>query len=107
MVSFFDPTIIVPYRCVDELKSLPDSQLSLNGNQYTRFAGSFTNSGYVSPALTQSTKSDLPRELDTILPTIQEEIQHAIEQVLPHSNDWGRIDVERDLVQVRRRLLRG
>lgn len=100
MVSFFDPTIIVPYHCVDELKNLPDSQLSLNGNQFTRFAGSYTESVHVSQEMAQSIKFDLPREIDAIFPTIQQEIQQSVDEVLPLTDDWAPIDVERALAQV-------
>ncbi|KAF2728907.1 cytochrome P450, partial [Polyplosphaeria fusca] len=87
-VPFQDPTVIIPAYCIEELKNLPDTQLSTNGSMYDRFAIRWTGSGWVDKELAHSIKYDLPSEVDEFFPTIQDEIQHATNDSLPDSQTW-------------------
>jgi cytochrome P450 len=80
--------VIIPAYCIEELKNLPDSQLSPNGSMYDRFAIRWTNSGWVDKELRHSIKYDLANELDSFFSTIQEEIQCAADNSLPHIDSW-------------------
>lgn len=88
VAPFQDPTVIIPAYCIEELKNLPDSQLSTNGSMYDRFAVRWTNSGWVDKELAHSIKYDLANEVDNFFPTIQDEIQHATDNSLPFSDSW-------------------
>lgn len=100
MVPFQDPTVVIPAYCVEELKNLPDSQLSTNGSMYDRFAIRWTNSGWVDTELAHSIKYDLANEVDGFFSTIQEEIQHAAAESLPFSNTWTSLAPQQALVQI-------
>lgn len=100
MVPFQDPTVIIPAYCIEELKNLPDSQLSTNGSMYDRFAIRWAGSGWVDKELAHSIKYDLVNEVDGFFSTIQDEIQHAATQSLPLSDVWTSVPPQEALVQV-------
>ncbi|OTB04077.1 hypothetical protein M426DRAFT_166785 [Hypoxylon sp. CI-4A] len=100
MVPFQNPTVIIPAYCIEELKSLPDSQLSTNGSMHDRFAIHWTDSGWVAKELAHSIKYDLINEVDDFFPTIQEEIQCSTIQSLPLSDVWTSVPPQEALVQV-------
>ncbi|KAJ4390991.1 hypothetical protein N0V93_004590 [Gnomoniopsis smithogilvyi] len=100
VVPFRDATMIIPASCVEELKNLPDTQLSPNGSMYDRFAIKWTQSGWVSRELAHSIKYDLKNELDLFFGSIQEDIQRAATQGLPESSDWTLLEPQIALVQI-------
>ncbi|KAF2681271.1 cytochrome P450 [Lentithecium fluviatile CBS 122367] len=95
-----DPTVIIPPHCIEELKNLPDSQLSTNGSMYDRFAIRWTNSGWVDKELAHSIKYDLANDVDDFFPTIQDEIQHASDNSLPISDSWSSHGLQEVLINI-------
>jgi hypothetical protein len=102
MVPFQDPTVIVPAHCIEELKNMPEAQLSANGSMYDRFAIRWTNSGWVDKELARSIKYDLPKEMESpgFISTIQEEVQHASGQALPFSEGWTSVAPQAALIRI-------
>ncbi|KAL1856865.1 hypothetical protein Daus18300_010628 [Diaporthe australafricana] len=105
IAAFFDPTVIIPSQCVEELKNIPDTQISATGNMATRFSTSLAESGDLSKELAASVKYDLPRAVDDFFPDLQEEIQDAADRSLPSSETWERAEVQQDLVQIVGRVI--
>ncbi|KAI0886466.1 cytochrome P450 [Annulohypoxylon maeteangense] len=105
MTAFFDPTVVIPFHCVEELKNSPDAQISATGNMETRFSTKLVGSGDLSKELAASVKYDLPRGVGDFFSALQEETKLSGDQVLPHSDTWTRIEVQQDLVQIVGRVI--
>ncbi|KAI1934461.1 hypothetical protein LOZ66_005929 [Ophidiomyces ophidiicola] len=72
-----NPTVILPHSVIDEIKSLPDSHVSLNANNYRRFFGRYTLMGTPSDEFVASVKQDLTRNVGAMLPEMLEETDYA------------------------------
>lgn len=105
MAAFFDPTVIVPSQCVEELKNVPDTHISATGNMATRFSTALAESGDLSKELAASVKYDLPRAIDDFFPDLQEEIADAANRSLPCSETWTLTEIQQDLVQIVGRVI--
>lgn len=100
MVPWADPTVIIPAHCIDSLKNLPDSQLSTNGSQWDRFAVRWTESGWVGKELAHSIKYDLANEMESLLPTLQDEIHLAASNSIQAGDEWTSITLQPALVNI-------
>lgn len=62
---------------IDEVKSLPASQASIEANNYRRFFGQYTLMGLPSDEFVSSIKQDLTRSVGVLLPEMVEEASYA------------------------------
>ncbi|KAL6834288.1 cytochrome P450 [Trichoderma sp. SZMC 28015] len=72
-----DPTVILPHSVIEEVKSLPASQASIERNNYRRFFGQYTLMGIPSDEFVSSIKQDLTRHVGILLPELFEEARFA------------------------------
>ncbi|PGH15383.1 hypothetical protein AJ80_05567 [Polytolypa hystricis UAMH7299] len=72
-----NPTVILPHNVIDEIKSLPQTSVSIEANNYRRFFGRYTLMGTKSDEFVAAIKQDLTRNVDILLPEMQEETEYA------------------------------
>ena len=77
VLPLLDRTIILPHRVINEVKSLPESQASINANNYRRFLGKYTLMGTKSDEFVAAVKQDLTRQVGHIMDELIEETQYA------------------------------
>ena len=87
-----DRTVILPATVLPTLKSLPDKYLSTNGNMSRRFAVEWTGSGWVSQEFNESLKLDLTRNLNNLIPMLEDEARFSVDCRFGEDYDWKSID---------------
>jgi len=87
------PIVILPLKYINEVKSLPESKLSFNGEVYERFMGEYTGFGALNSTLIHSVKVDLTRNISKTLEMLQDEMKFAAEQNIGPCVDWTPIHV--------------
>lgn len=78
---------------MNEVKSLPESRLSFNGEIYERFMGEYTGFGTHNGTMIDSVKVDLTRNISKTLEVLQDEMKFAAEQNIGPCVDWTPIAV--------------
>ncbi|GIC87506.1 cytochrome P450 [Aspergillus udagawae] len=82
VLSLLDPTVILPHHVIDEVKSLPETRVSIEANNHRRFFGEYTLMGAKSDELVASVKQNLTRNVGALIPELIEEIAHATPTVI-------------------------
>ncbi|KIX09575.1 uncharacterized protein Z518_00655 [Rhinocladiella mackenziei CBS 650.93] len=69
--------IVLPISAVEEIKRLPESQISLRKHHYEVFQGQYTKFGTDTDELDAAIRIDLTRRVDKILLAFQDEVEYA------------------------------
>ncbi|EKG20098.1 Cytochrome P450 [Macrophomina phaseolina MS6] len=82
-------TVILSSRYTEEIKALPDSHLSFAKAVRESMAGKYCDiANRENPLAVHVIKADLTPSLPRLMPAISEEIDLALERVLPSCDDW-------------------
>ncbi|TAQ88952.1 hypothetical protein B7494_g2745 [Chlorociboria aeruginascens] len=96
------PVVIIPVKYLDQIKSLPEDQLSLDQEIYQRFLGRYTrlgayNDGHIGIT---SVKIDLTRNISKTLEVLQDEMTYAADQNICGEPQWVTITLYTQLLRV-------
>jgi len=95
------PTVILPIKYLNELKSLPESTLSFHGAFYSRFQGKYVGiSTTPNHTLVQSVKVDLTRNISHVLSMLQDEMEYAAQDAIGPCEDWTPIPIYAKLLRI-------
>ncbi|KAF4469441.1 Cytochrome P450 [Fusarium albosuccineum] len=95
-----DPRIILPNYLFQELKDLPDDQLSFRQNAYKMLNGKYTGLGKNVHPLSESVKNELTMNINITLALLQDEIQYAIEEGIGDCPDWTPVKIFGKLLRI-------
>ncbi|OQE22287.1 hypothetical protein PENSTE_c010G03232 [Penicillium steckii] len=82
VLPLLDPTVILPSNVIDEVKSLPETRVSIDANNKRRFFGQYTLMGTKSPELLSAIKQDLHRNVGSLLTEMMEETQVTTDSLI-------------------------
>ncbi|KAJ5190081.1 hypothetical protein N7491_007877 [Penicillium cf. griseofulvum] len=82
VLPLLDPTVILPSHVIDEVKSLPETQVSINANNHRRFFGQYTLMGAKSTELVSSVKQDLTRNVGSLLAEMVDETRITTDSLI-------------------------
>ncbi|KAK2026404.1 cytochrome P450 [Colletotrichum zoysiae] len=83
------PRVILPMKLHQEVIHAPESELSFAREIYEIFLGKYTHLGEPRHEVGETVRGDLTRNLTGILPPIQEEVKHAMKQMVAGGpEDW-------------------
>jgi hypothetical protein len=83
---------IVPTKFLNELHKLPEKSMSFRKEMYDRFLGRYTAFASNEDAMVKAIKVDLTRSIDSLLPAMMEESDHAIAESLDLPSDsWTQV----------------
>lgn len=92
--------LILPSQYLDEIKSLPEDQLSFKKEMYMRVAGKYSSLGLGSPAFYESIRKDLTRNTGSVLEELQKEAEFAIPYKLGPCNEWTELPMYATAVRI-------
>jgi hypothetical protein len=94
------PLVILPPSTLEEVRNLPENQVSFQKDVKRMFAGEHTGVGKTPPEVINAVKVDLTRHLASILDGLQEEIRYAFDKELGPCEDWTTIKLYEKLARV-------
>lgn len=92
--------IILPNYLFEELKDLPDNELSFRQHVYRILNGKYTGLGSVVEPFVGSVKHDLTMNINATLAILQDEIQYAIEEGIGDCTDWTAVNPHAKLLRI-------
>ena len=95
-----DKYIILPNYLFDELKDLPDHDLSFRQHAYRMLNGKYTGLGKNVTPLAESVRNELTMNINTTLAILQDEIQYAVEEGIGNCPDWAPVKVFEKLLRI-------
>jgi hypothetical protein len=96
-----EPRVILPNRVLDEIRFLPDTQVSLRKEVFQKMHGRWTDIGRDHPVGIAAIKSDLTNNVNRMLPLLQEECIFALNQQFNDlGEDWTRVSLYGKLLQI-------
>lgn len=96
-------TLILPKKYIDEVKSIPETVLSLNRSVYARYGGKYTTLGELGThnhVMIESIKLDLTRNIARTLEGLQDEADYAIPSCIGDFEDWTPIQFYPKILRV-------
>jgi hypothetical protein len=93
MFGKHEKRIILPNYLFEELKDLPDEQLSFRQHVYRALYGKYTGLGTNVPPLTKAVKNELTMNMNATLAILQDEIRYAIGEGIGDCPDWTQVKV--------------
>jgi hypothetical protein len=94
------PLVILPSSTLDEVRNLPENQVSFMKDVRRMFAGEHTGVGETPPEVINAVKVDLTRHLASILDALQEEIRYSFDKEFGPCRDWTTIKLYGKLTRV-------
>jgi cytochrome P450 len=95
------PTVILPVKYLNEIKSLPDSTLSFHGAIYKRLQGKYLGMEETpTHTVAKSVQVDLTRNISHTLSMLQEEMAFAAPDALGPCDDWTPVPIYAKLLRV-------
>ena len=94
------PLVILPPSTLEEVRNLPESQVSFMKDVRRMFAGEQTGVGETPPEVINAIKFDLTRHIASLLDGLQEEIRYAFDKELGPCEDWTTIRLYEKLTRV-------
>jgi cytochrome P450 len=91
--SAHHPMVVLPLKYLNEIKSLPDSKLSFEGEVFDRFLGQHTGLSFDNTTLVPSVKVDLTRHISKTINILREEMEFAAAQNIGPCNDWTPLQI--------------
>jgi len=96
-----DPLVILPRWAINEIKTLPEEQLSLNKELYIRFLGRYTLLGQDDDEMVAVIKHDLTRGLSDIFDDILiDETKYGLASNFGQCADWTSFTVSEKIARV-------
>jgi hypothetical protein len=92
--------VIVPNYLFDELKDLPDAELSFHQLVYKTLNGKYTGLGKNPEPLVESVKNELTMNINVTLAILQDEIRYAVEEGIGDCPDWTPVKVFEKLLRI-------
>ncbi|KUJ23226.1 cytochrome P450 [Mollisia scopiformis] len=81
---------IIPPKFMNEVKNLPDTKLSFQGQVKDRFSGQYTGLG-VNDVLVNAVKVDVTKNMDHIIKEFEDEMPFALNTTFGELKDWTEI----------------
>lgn len=97
-MPFSPPQVILPNSLVNEIKNMPDNQISFHKAAYSTMLGKYTGIGTYHPHLTQAIKVDLTRNIAKTLADLQDEVTFAVQKEFGVCNDWTAVGIHDSLL---------
>ncbi|KAH8589250.1 cytochrome P450 [Bisporella sp. PMI_857] len=94
------PLVILPISTLEEVRNLPESRVSFGKEVRRMFAHRHTGIGEDIPALIQTIKIDLTRNIASTLNDLQEEIRYSFDKELGSCEDWTPVILYKALARI-------
>lgn len=91
LLPSFHPRVILPNRVMDEVRKLPEDQLSLRKEIFNNMHGKYTELGAEHPLGVSAIKNDLTNNIGRMLPELQDETIFALEQHIGATPEWTQV----------------
>src|ERR1700691_5001807 len=92
--------IILPNYLFDELKDLPDAELSFRQQLFKTLNGKYTGLGKNVVPLVESVKNELTMNINITLALLQDEIRYAVEEGIGDCQDWAGVKIFEKLLRI-------
>ncbi|KAK1977251.1 putative cytochrome P450 [Colletotrichum cereale] len=92
--------LMVPVKYLEDLKSAPVNEVDFVATFIEMFEGKYTTMGSRSTLHPRVVRSQLNKNIWTVMDHIQEEIKDAFEDSFPPCNDWTEVDVVDRITQI-------
>jgi cytochrome P450 len=80
--------VILPRSCIDMIKSLPETHVSIKKHHHDVFLGEYTYMGTKADEFDAAMRYDLTRNTPVVLASFNAEVRHAIEENIGPCKDW-------------------
>ncbi len=90
----------MPNYLLEELKDLPDAELSFHQQVYKMLHGKYTGLGMNPQPIVDSVKNELTMNINVTLAILQDEIQFAVEEGIGNLPDWTKVNVFKKLLRI-------
>jgi hypothetical protein len=96
------PRVILPNSVIDEVRFLPENQVSLRKEVYKKMHGRYTDLGTDHPVGISAIKTDLTNNVGRMLPALQDETIYALDREFGHigHEQWTKISLYENLLQL-------
>jgi hypothetical protein len=99
--SWGEPRVILPNHVMDEIRFLPNDQVSLRKEVYKKMHGRYTDIGRDHPVGIAAIKTDLTNNVNRMLPLLQEECIYALNREFGHiDKEWSKVSLYGKLLQI-------
>ncbi|KAL8906557.1 MAG: hypothetical protein Q9207_001941 [Kuettlingeria erythrocarpa] len=78
----------IPTKYIEELKNAPDEQVNFTDSFLEMFMGKYTSIGLKWHLHPNVVKKDLNSALTKLMPAVEEEIEYALDALMPPCNNW-------------------
>lgn len=80
--------LMIPTRYIEELKNAPDEAVDFTGSFLEMFMGKYTTIGHKWHLHPKIVKKVLNASLNEIMPSVEDEVYHAFETLMPSCQNW-------------------
>jgi gliotoxin biosynthesis cytochrome P450 monooxygenase len=98
------PQVILPNNLLNEIKNMPDDQISFRKATYAILLGKYTSIGTHHPQVTEAIKVDLTRNIAKTLASLQDEVVFAVQKEFGVCDDWTAVNVYHSLLNTVARI---
>lgn len=98
------PQVILPNSLLNEIKNMPDDQISFRKATYAVLLGKYTSIGVPRPQLVEAIKVDLTRNIAKTLSDLQDEVIFAVQKEFGSCDDWTGVGVYQSLLNTVARI---
>lgn len=92
--------VILPNYLFEELKDLPDAELSFRQQVLKTLNGKYTGLGNNVTPLSESVKNELTMNINITLAILQDEIRYAVEEEIGDCPDWKPVVIFEKLLRI-------
>lgn len=92
--------VILPNYLFEELKDLPDEELSFRQQVIKTLNGKYTGLGNNVTPLSESVKNELTMNINITLAILQDEIRYAVEEEIGDCPDWTSVVIFEKLLRI-------
>ncbi|RDL34360.1 uncharacterized protein BP5553_07488 [Venustampulla echinocandica] len=100
IIPISPPQVILPVCVLDEVRNLPETQVSFMKSVRDIFLYKHTGIGEDRPEIITAVKVDLTRHIASVLDGLQDEIQYSMNKELGACEDWTSIVLYQKLVRI-------
>ena len=94
------PRVVLPNTVMDEIRLLPESQVSLRKDLYKKMHGRWTEVGTEHKAGIDAIRGELTGNIAQLLPEMQDEVSYALDREIGRCPEWKRIALFPHLLQL-------
>jgi len=103
-MPFNPPQVILPNALLNEIKNMPDDQISFRKATYSVLLGKYTSIGEPHLQLVEAIKVDLTRNIAKTLSELQDEVTFAVQKEFGSCNNWTGVEVYHSLLNTVARI---